>query len=100
EAVRAHNDRHGFPRETKMAKALYATDPLTGLIVAATLIHPDKKLDSLDVDFVMNRFAETSFARGARRENIETIEELDVDLEEFVGLALESMQEISDDLGL
>lgn len=100
EAVRAHNDRHGFARETAMAKALYATDPLTGLIVAAALIHPDKKLDSLDVDFIMNRYGESSFARGARRENIASIEELGLDLEEFVQLALQAMQDVSDDLGL
>jgi len=100
EAIRAHNDRHGFARESAMAKALYATDPLTGLIVAAALIHPDKKLNSLDADFVMNRYGETSFARGARRENIASVEELGVELEEFVELALGAMQDISDDLGL
>ncbi len=100
EAVRAHNDRHGLPRNTPLAKALYATDPLTGLIVAAALIHPDKKLSSLDVEFIMNRYAEPAFARGARRENIASIEELGIELEAFVGLALEAMQEVSEDLGL
>jgi putative nucleotidyltransferase with HDIG domain len=42
DAVKAHNERHGIPRETKMAKALYSGDPLTGLIVAAALISPEK----------------------------------------------------------
>ena len=100
QAVRAHNDAHELPRETTMAKALYAIDPLTGLIVASALIHPDKKLSAIDVPFVMNRYGEKSFARGARREAIETCEELGVPLEAFVGLALEAMQEIDDELGL
>ena len=100
DAVRAHNDHHGLPRETLMAKALYAVDPLTGLIVAAALIHPDKKLDSLDVEFVLNRYDDNSFARGARREAIDTCSALGFELEEFVEIALRAMQDISDTLGL
>jgi len=99
-AVKAHNEYHGLPRETRMAKALYASDPLTGLIVAAALIHPDKKLSSIDVDFVMNRYGEKSFARGANREIIASCAELGLDLREFVALSLEAMQGIADDLGL
>ncbi len=100
DAVRVHNDFHGLPRQSKMAKALYAVDPLTGLIVAAALVHPDRTLTALDVDFVMNRYAENSFARGARRDAIAACDELGIELEEFVGIALESMQEIRGDLGL
>ncbi len=100
DAVRVHNDFHGLPRQSKMARALYAVDPLTGLIVAAALVHPDRTLTALDVDFVMNRYAENSFARGARRDAIAACDELGIELEEFVGIALESMQEIRGDLGL
>ncbi len=100
DAVRVHNDFHGLPRQSKMAKALYAVDPLTGLIVAAALVHPDRTLTALDVDFVMNRYAENSFARGARRDAIAACDELGIEVEEFVGIALESMQEIRGDLGL
>lgn len=100
EAVRAHNDYHGLPRTTNMARALYCSDPVTGLIVAGALIHPDRKLASLDTGFLMNRFAEKSFARGARRDTIEACSDLGLELEEFLGLALEAMQEYSDRLGL
>ena len=55
-----------------MDKALYAVDPLTGLLVAAALVHPDRKLNSIDTEFVLNRFREKSFARGADREIIKT----------------------------
>lgn len=100
DAVRAHNERHGIPRKTLMAKALYCADPLTGLIVAAALIHPEKKLRAIDTQFVMNRFGEKSFARGANRETIKACSEVGLALEEFIGLGLEAMQAISEELGL
>ncbi|HEY3314938.1 MAG TPA: HD domain-containing protein [Bacillota bacterium] len=100
EAVRTHNERHGIPRTTKMAKALFACDPLTGLIVAAALIRPEKKLAIVDAAFIMNRFGEKGFARGANRETIKHCSELDLLLDEFVGLGLEAMKGISGELGL
>ena len=53
-------------------KALWAVDPLTGLLVAAALIHPEKKLNAIDVGFVMNRFKESSL-REARTETDEVL---------------------------
>ncbi|NMB12637.1 MAG: HDIG domain-containing protein [Firmicutes bacterium] len=98
QAVLAHADKG--PRRSSMDKALYATDPLTGLLVAAALVHPDKKLAALDVEFVLNRFRERSFARGADRDIIRSCTDLDLDLEGFVALGLEAMQGISKELGL
>jgi len=100
DAVRAHNEIHGFERQTRMAKALYSADPLTGLIVASALISPGKKLAGIDTEFVMNRMAEKSFARGANRDTIRACSELGLSVQEFVSLALEAMQGISEDLGL
>ncbi len=87
-------------RESLMDKALYCADPVTGLIVAAALIHPAKKLEPLDVKFLMNRFKEKHFARGANRDQIQACQELGLSLEEFLGLALEAMKGISRELGL
>lgn len=101
EAVRAHNDAHGLPRRTRMARALYAADPLTGLIVAAALIHPDRRLAAIDADFVAKRFGEKAFARGARREPmLGAKDELGLELDQLVALGLEAMQEIHQELGL
>jgi predicted hydrolase (HD superfamily) len=99
-AVKVHNPYHGLPRKALIDKALYAVDPLTGLIVAAALIHPDKKLASIDSEFVLNRYKEKSFARGADRSVIASCDELGLSLEEFVSLGLEAMQGISKELGL
>lgn len=100
-AVKVHNPAHGLERRTLMDSALHIADPLTGLIVAAALIHPVKKLAALDSQFVLNRFGEKQFARGANREQIALCqEELGLGLEEFISLGLEAMQAIADDLGL
>ncbi len=100
QAVKAHNAALGEERKTLLDKALYAVDPVTGLLVAAALIHPQKKLSAVDVDFVLNRFKEKSFARGASREQIESCRELGLSLEEFINISLVAMQGIDRDLGL
>jgi uncharacterized protein len=97
-AIKAHNQK--VPVESKLDRALFATDPLTGLIVACALIHPDKKLKSINAQFVLNRFSEKRFAAGARREDISTCTELGLTLEQFTELALTAMQEIDQELGL
>ncbi len=100
EAVKAHNEIHGILPESQMAKALFCVDPLTGLIVAATLVMPSKKLADLTLENVLNRFKEKAFARGANREIILKCSEIDLTLEKFVEICLKAMQEISDKLGL
>jgi predicted hydrolase (HD superfamily) len=99
-AVKAHNHYHGLPRETMMCKALFAADPLSGLVVAAALISPEKKLAAIDAAFVMNRFGEKSFARGADRDTIRHCSELGLELPEFVAMGVEAMQQIAGELGL
>jgi len=101
EAVYSHNEIHGVSPKSLMGKALYCVDPLTGLIVAATLVLPSKKINDLEVENVLNRFGEKSFAKGANREIIKKCENyLNLSLEKFVGITLKAMQDISDDLGL
>jgi len=101
EAVKTHNERHGIAPETRMAKAIFCIDPLTGLIVAATLVMPSKKIADLTTENVLNRFGEKSFARGANREIISKCQGLlGLGLEEFVEIGLEAMKKISNELGL
>ncbi|SHK91833.1 HDIG domain-containing metalloprotein [Desulforamulus aeronauticus] len=99
-AVKVHNERHGLPRQSLMDKALYATDPTTGLIVAGALIKPEKRLSAIDVPFLVNRMNEKSFAKGANREQIRACSELGLTLEEFLDLNLEAMQGAATELGL
>lgn len=100
-AVKVHNPAHGLPRRSTMDSALHIADPLTGLIVAAALISPKKTLADIDPQFVLNRFAEMQFARGANREQIPLChQELGIDLEEFIAIGLRAMQAIAPELGL
>jgi putative nucleotidyltransferase with HDIG domain len=98
ETVLGHNDKAA--RETLMAKALYATDPTTGMIVAAALIRPEKKLAIVDVPFVINRMGEKGFARNVNRDQMRTCSQLGLELDEFLQIALDSMKSISTELGL
>lgn len=100
EAVKTHNGAHGILPETNLAKALFSVDPLTGLIVAATLVLPSKRIKDLTVENVLNRFSEKAFAKGAKREIILKCSEIGLSLEKFVEVCLGAMQEIGDQLGL
>jgi putative nucleotidyltransferase with HDIG domain len=97
-AVQAHAGK--VPCETPMDWAIYSVDPLTGLIIAATLMHPDKKIKSIDLEFVKRRYKEKSFAKGARREEIEESRNLGLELDEFLSIAISAMQGIDKELGL
>lgn len=97
-AVQAHAGK--VPCQTPMDWAIYSIDPLTGLIIAATLMHPDKRLKSIDLEFIKRRYKEKSFARGARREEIEQCANLGLDLDAFISICLAAMQGIDADLGL
>ena len=99
-AIKAHNPVHNLPRKSKLDKALFAADPLSGLIVAAALVLPSKKLKDLTVDNILHRFKEKGFARGANRENISTCKEIGLSLTEFFKIALESMKKVDKELDL
>jgi putative nucleotidyltransferase with HDIG domain len=100
QAILAHNPGNGSSITCPMDRALFAADPLTGLVTAAALIRPEKQLSLVQPKSLKKRFKEPSFARGARREDIATCEELGIPLDEFLGIGLQAMQGISGELGL
>lgn len=101
EAVKGHAPYLDVERETRMAKALFAVDELTGLIVACTLVRPTKDIHDLEVESVEKKWDSKSFASGVNREDIEVgMEELGVDFEEHVGLVIDAMTSIADELRL
>lgn len=98
QAIQAHAGQ--VPCQSDMDWAIFSIDPLTGLIIAATLMHPSKKLKEVDLGFLKRRYKEKSFARGARREDIEQCRNINLELDEFLSICLKAMQEIDKDLGL
>lgn len=101
-AIKYHNFKYTKTEpKSFMDLAIYACDELTGLIIASTLIHPDKKLASVNVDFILNRFNEPNFAKGADRDQIKTCEEkLQIPLADFISIVSSAMQKIAPQLGL
>lgn len=101
-AMAAHNWHNtGVEPKTLMDWTIFLGDSLTGLIVAATLVLPTKKLSDLTVENVLKRFKEPKFASGTRREDILRSEEkIGLNLQEFVTINLKAMQNIAGELGL
>ena len=99
-AILCHNGAHGEPFQTLMDKALFCADPLTGLITAAALVRPEKKLSFVEAKSVRKRFKEKTFAAGANREQIAKCSELGLELDDFIALGLEAMQGAAESMGL
>lgn len=98
DAILAHCEKK--PLEKPIEKAIYVADPTTGFIVAGALVRPEKKLEPLETKFLLKRFKEKSFAKGASREQMAMCSELGLDLEEYFGIALGAMKGIHEEIGL
>ncbi|MFA5309338.1 MAG: HD domain-containing protein [Dehalococcoidales bacterium] len=99
-AILCHNEAHGVLPQTLMEKALFCADPLTGLITAAVLVRPEKKIAPLEARSVRKRFKEKSFAAGASREQIARCSAIGIELDEFIEIGVTAMKEIAPELGL
>lgn len=96
-AIRSHGGNE--ERTSLMDHVLYAVDPLTGLIIAAALLHPDRAIASLTPEFIVRRMKEKGFAKGANRDAIRSCEQF-MPLETFIGHVLTAMRGIKPVLGL
>jgi len=100
-AVLSHADHTGIPRETRMEKALYACDEVTGLITAVALVRPSRSLYDLEASSVKKKWKDRAFAAGANREEIaKAAEEFDIELWEHVSNVILAMRSIAHELGL
>jgi predicted hydrolase (HD superfamily) len=99
-AVLSHGET-GVPRDTPMAKALYAVDELTGLLVAVTLVRPSKDIRDVKIKSVKKKWKDKAFAAAVNREEIASgAEEMGIELWEHVSIVLEAMQSIAGEIGL
>jgi len=100
-AILSHADHTGVPRHTRMEKALYACDEITGLIIAAALVRPSRSLDDLKVKSIKKKWKDKSFAAGVNREEVaRAAEDFGVELWEHVANVIEAMRPIGEELGL
>ena len=101
QAILGHAHYTNTPRESKMAKTLFAVDELTGLITATALVRPTKSVHEVDARSVRKKMKDKAFARGVSREDVVNgATELGVELDEHITFVIASMQARSADLGL
>ena len=101
EAVAGHAPFLGVPRRTRLASALWASDELTGLIMAVAYVRPSKDLADVEVSSVKKKWKDKVFAAAVNRKDIEEgAAELGLDTWEHVRIVLEGMKLIAGDLGL
>lgn len=101
DAILGHATYTGVPRTTRMAKALFASDELTGLITASTLVKPSRAIADVDVAGLRKKMKDKAFARGVNRDDIiQGAEALGVPLDEHIAVVLSAMRDIAEPLGL
>jgi putative nucleotidyltransferase with HDIG domain len=100
-AVLGHAVHSGVPRDSDMARALYACDELSGFLVACALVQPGKKLDAVEVESVKKKLKRPDFARNVNRDDIVNgTAELGVPLDEHILFVRDAMLSIREELGL
>lgn len=101
EAILGHATYTGTPRVTRMAKALFAVDELTGLVTATALVKPSRSVHDVDARSVRKKMKDKAFARAVNRDDIiNGAADLGVDLEEHIAFCIEAMKAIAPELGL
>jgi len=99
-AILGHANYTGVPRDTVLAKTLFACDELAGFITACSLVRPEK-IATLEAKSVRKRMKDKAFARSVSREDITRgAEELGVTLDEHIAFCIDAMRAIADTLGL
>ncbi|HKV46139.1 MAG TPA: HD domain-containing protein [bacterium] len=100
-AILSHAGYSGVPRHTRMERALFAADELSGFVIAVALVKPTKSLAEVDVASVRKKMKDKAFARGVRREDIVGgAEGLGVPLEEHIAAVISALRGIAPQLGL
>ena len=100
-AILGHAQYSGVPRETHLAKALFACDELAGFLTACALVKPSKSIRDVEVPSVRKKMKDKAFAKGVNRQDvIQGAEELGVDLDTHIAFCIEAMKKRAEVLGL
>ena len=100
-AILSHGNYTGVPRDTPLAKSLFAVDELCGFLVACALVRPSKSLADLEVASVKKKLKDKAFARGVNREDVtQGAAELGVPLDDHIAFVLEALRPQEQRLGL
>ena len=101
DAIMGHGTYTGVARQTRMAKALFAVDELTGLVTATALVRPSRSVNEVDAKSVKKKMKDKGFARGVNRDDVLLgAQELGVELDEHIQFVVDAMRGVADSLGL
>jgi putative nucleotidyltransferase with HDIG domain len=101
EAILGHAQYSGVPRQSLMAKTLFAVDELTGLVTATALVKPSKSVMEVEARSVRKKMKDKAFARGVNRDDvINGAADLGVDLDEHIAFVIAAMQGAAASIGL
>jgi putative nucleotidyltransferase with HDIG domain len=101
QAILGHASYSGVPRETRMARALFAVDELTGLITATALVKPTKSVHDVDAKSVRKKMKDKAFAKGVNRDDVILgTQELGIDLDTHIQFVIDAMRRSADAIGL
>ena len=101
QAIIGHATYNNVPRDTPMARALFAVDELTGLVTATALVKPSKSLHEVDARSVRKKMKDKAFARGVNRDDVLLgVQELGVELDEHIQFVIDAMRARAAELGL
>ncbi len=99
--IMSHADYTGIPRDTQLAKVLFACDELAGFITAVTYVRPNKSIDEVEVKSVKKKLKDKAFARSVNREDIyKGAEELGIPLDQHIQFCIDAMKKNEEILGL
>ena len=100
-AILGHAVYCGVPRDTQLARTLFAVDELCGFLVACVLVRPSRSFGDLKVKSVKKKLKDKAFAKGVNRDEVrQGAEELGVDLEEHIAFLIEALHPVEQELGL
>jgi putative nucleotidyltransferase with HDIG domain len=100
-AILAHADYSGYPRVSRLDRALYGCDELSGFVTACALVRPGKAIAGLETASVKKKLKDKAFARTVNRDDVyRGAIELRVDLDEHIGFVIQALTAVAPRLGL
>lgn len=100
-AILGHADYTGIPRDTPLAKVLFACDELTGFVTAVALVKPNKSIFEVECKSVRKKLKDKAFARSVNRDDVfNGAKELGVDLDEHITFVVEALKSVAAGIGL